>query len=131
MGFYIKWVAFICVSFAMPLFILLITFLKYLRNSIQCFNWWILDSVCSAENIIREAINSSSKEMGEAKRLLLRIISRQIYKCLGKMQSEKPTMVCSNLLCFWASLHFLTVAMSMHIFNCLRVKNWILLLEFC
>uniref|UniRef100_A0A3Q4M9N4 HD domain-containing protein n=1 Tax=Neolamprologus brichardi TaxID=32507 RepID=A0A3Q4M9N4_NEOBR len=38
------------------------------------------------------AINSSSKEMGEAKKLLSNIVSRQIYKCLGKMQSEKPTM---------------------------------------
>ncbi|XP_035769527.1 deoxynucleoside triphosphate triphosphohydrolase SAMHD1-like [Neolamprologus brichardi] len=44
------------------------------------------------ENIIT-AINSSSKEMGEAKKLLSNIVSRQIYKCLGKMQSEKPTMV--------------------------------------
>uniref|UniRef100_A0A3Q4M9M9 HD domain-containing protein n=1 Tax=Neolamprologus brichardi TaxID=32507 RepID=A0A3Q4M9M9_NEOBR len=44
------------------------------------------------------AINSSSKEMGEAKKLLSNIVSRQIYKCLGKMQSEKPTMVYSNLL---------------------------------
>uniref|UniRef100_A0A3Q4G9F9 HD domain-containing protein n=1 Tax=Neolamprologus brichardi TaxID=32507 RepID=A0A3Q4G9F9_NEOBR len=49
------------------------------------------------ENIIT-AINSSSKEMGEAKKLLSNIVSRQIYKCLGKMQSEKPTMVYSNLL---------------------------------
>uniref|UniRef100_A0AAZ1XD57 HD/PDEase domain-containing protein n=1 Tax=Oreochromis aureus TaxID=47969 RepID=A0AAZ1XD57_OREAU len=44
-------------------------------------------------NIITEAINSFSKEMGEAQRLLLKIVSREIYKCLGKMQSEKPTMV--------------------------------------
>ncbi|XP_039460877.1 deoxynucleoside triphosphate triphosphohydrolase SAMHD1-like isoform X2 [Oreochromis aureus] len=43
-------------------------------------------------NIITEAINSFSKEMGEAQRLLLKIVSREIYKCLGKMQSEKPTM---------------------------------------
>uniref|UniRef100_A0AAZ1X6J1 HD/PDEase domain-containing protein n=1 Tax=Oreochromis aureus TaxID=47969 RepID=A0AAZ1X6J1_OREAU len=52
-------------------------------------------------NIITEAINSFSKEMGEAQRLLLKIVSREIYKCL-------------------ACLHFLTVAISMHIFNCLR-----------
>ncbi|XP_042073186.1 deoxynucleoside triphosphate triphosphohydrolase SAMHD1 isoform X2 [Haplochromis burtoni] len=42
------------------------------------------------KNIIEEAINSSSKEMGEAKTLLLKIVSRQIYKCLGKMKN--PTM---------------------------------------
>uniref|UniRef100_A0AAZ1XYX7 HD/PDEase domain-containing protein n=1 Tax=Oreochromis aureus TaxID=47969 RepID=A0AAZ1XYX7_OREAU len=50
---------------------------------------------------LTEAINSFSKEMGEAQRLLLKIVSREIYKCL-------------------ACLHFLTVAISMHIFNCLR-----------
>uniref|UniRef100_A0A8C6WMN6 Deoxynucleoside triphosphate triphosphohydrolase SAMHD1 n=1 Tax=Neogobius melanostomus TaxID=47308 RepID=A0A8C6WMN6_9GOBI len=45
------------------------------------------------DHVFEQILNSSSKELSEAKQILHNIICRRLYKCLGQTQPDKPIIV--------------------------------------
>uniref|UniRef100_A0A8C6TI05 Deoxynucleoside triphosphate triphosphohydrolase SAMHD1 n=1 Tax=Neogobius melanostomus TaxID=47308 RepID=A0A8C6TI05_9GOBI len=53
------------------------------------------------DHVFEQILNSSSKELSEAKQILHNIICRRLYKCLGQTQPDKPIIVTQEIIHSW------------------------------
>ncbi|XP_020785555.2 deoxynucleoside triphosphate triphosphohydrolase SAMHD1 isoform X2 [Boleophthalmus pectinirostris] len=53
------------------------------------------------DHVFEQILNSSSKELADARQILRNIVCRRLYKCLGQTQPEKPVTVTQEIIHSW------------------------------
>ncbi|XP_033825777.1 deoxynucleoside triphosphate triphosphohydrolase SAMHD1 [Periophthalmus magnuspinnatus] len=53
------------------------------------------------DHVFEQILNSSAKELADARQILRNIVYRRLYKCLGQTQPEKPITVTRELIHSW------------------------------
>uniref|UniRef100_A0AAV2LXC0 Deoxynucleoside triphosphate triphosphohydrolase SAMHD1 n=1 Tax=Knipowitschia caucasica TaxID=637954 RepID=A0AAV2LXC0_KNICA len=53
------------------------------------------------DHVFEQILNSSSKELADARQILRNIICRRLYKCLGQTQPDKPVVVTQEMVRSW------------------------------
>lgn len=53
------------------------------------------------DHVFEQILNSSSQELAESRQILLNIVYRRLYKCLGQTQAKKPMIVTQEKIRSW------------------------------
>nr|XP_046253083.1 deoxynucleoside triphosphate triphosphohydrolase SAMHD1-like [Scatophagus argus] len=64
------------------------------------------------DGVFEQILNSSSKELAEARQILHNVVRRRLYKCVGQTQAEEPISVTQEMILSWEANLAQTVPLS-------------------